>query len=79
MMLDPVLMPLTRAVVSPVAATVAIVSALLAHVPPGIDADSAIDDPTHTASFPVIVPASGSGFTVTIVLVNTVPHELLIV
>ena len=63
MMLDPLVMPLTRAVVSPVAATVAIVSALLAHVPPMVVSLTVMLMPWHT----VLGPAIGvTGFTITV-------------
>ena len=38
---------------------------LLVHVPPKVDSASVIEDPEHTLDGPEIMPASGSGFTVT--------------
>jgi hypothetical protein len=48
----------------PVVFTLAIVDALLLHVPPVPVLEKAIVEPPHTAAAPEIVPAFGNGFTV---------------
>jgi hypothetical protein len=48
----------------PVVFTLAIVDALLLHVPPGTKFEKRVVEPPHTAATPEIVPAFGNGFTV---------------
>jgi hypothetical protein len=68
-------MPLTM----PPAETVAIVVVVLLNVPPvGVD-DSVTLLPAHTSDGPVIVPATGSGVTVTFAVTVVLPHELVTV
>jgi hypothetical protein len=56
----PALAPKTKPDVNP---TLALVVALLLHVPPGAELPSNVEVPTHTDNIPVL--ASGIGFTVT--------------
>jgi hypothetical protein len=57
--------------------TVAVVLLLL-HVPPGsAAADKVMLAPVHRLEEPVIVPASGSGFTVTVAVVAALPQLLV--
>ena len=57
--------------------TVAIIPRLLLQMPPGAASASGVVLPAHTAGTPVIVPASGSGFTVTVCVAIAVPHPLV--
>ena len=59
------------------ASTVATAVVLLVHIPPDIVDVREVDDPAHTAAISERLPAAGSGFTVMVVLVNTVPQELV--
>lgn len=58
----------------PTASTVALVVLLLLHTPPGAALLSDIVDASHTAVGPVIVPANGSGLTVTAWVAVSVPQ-----
>jgi hypothetical protein len=62
-----VVLPVATAVTAPVLLlTVALAGLLDAHVPPIAASDNdKVIPPTHTADPPVMVPALGSGFTVT--------------
>jgi hypothetical protein len=57
-----VTVPDAIAVRLPVAGLIVALELLADHVPPGVPLESAIVDPTHTLSDPVIV--DGNGFTV---------------
>ena len=59
--------------------TVALAVAPLAHVPPVAVVVSAVVAPTHTVAAPVIVPALGSGSTVTACVAVAVPQLLVTV
>jgi hypothetical protein len=57
--------------------TVAIDVLLLPHVPPPVELLRVVDADKQTAFTPVIVPAFGSGFTVTIWVSVAVPQLLV--
>lgn len=61
---------------TPVESTVAWVLVAL-HVPPVPVVVSVMPEPTHTLPGPVMVPASGSGFTVILVVAATVPQPVV--
>ena len=44
------------------------------QVPPGVPSVRVIVEPIHTLSGPVMVPANGKGFTVTVVVVLMLPQ-----
>jgi hypothetical protein len=69
--------PAATAETFPVLFIVAIPVAVLLHVPPVAELESAVDDPVQTVVVPVIVPASGLGFTVMICVALAV-HPLLV-
>ena len=74
----PGLTPYTTPVVDP---TVPIVVLLLLHVPVppvAVGLVSAIVNPWQTGPAPIIAPALGDAFTVTIVVVNNEPHDALV-
>lgn len=50
---------------------------LLLHTPPGAISVNVIEDPSHTLPGPLMVPASGNGLTVIILVATAVPHELV--
>lgn len=60
-------------------ATVATVVGALLHTPPVTGSARVVVDPSHTAPAPVIVPACGSGFTVTAIEAYALPQTLLTV
>ena len=67
--------PATPPVTMPVAPTVATAGVTLLHVPPAERSVSAVVPPAgQSVSAPVIVPATGDGFTVTTVVAATVPQ-----
>jgi hypothetical protein len=61
---EPVTLPLALTAATP----------LLLQAPPPAVADNVIDDPRQKAEGPVIVPATGSGFTVIIYVATFVPQ-----
>ena len=61
----------------PEPSTVATVASLLLHEPPKAPSFNVCAAPMpHNKVLPVIVPASGNGFTKTSVVANTVPQPL---
>lgn len=72
-------MPGATPITAPVEDTVAIVAFDVPHVPPAIDADSAIVSPWQTESGPVMLPASARGCTVIATVVVAAPQELVTV
>jgi len=75
MVATPVAMPVTMPEL-PIAATPLL---LLLQDPPEVVLLKAVAAPTQTAAEPVIVPAAGNGFTVTVVVANAVPQLLVAV
>ena len=57
--------------------TLAVPGAELDHVPPDAELLSDVVAPAQTEEEPVIMPALGSGFTVTVIKVEAEPHELV--
>jgi hypothetical protein len=60
--------PAATPLTTPVLPTVAMPVALLLHVPPVVALLSVVVLPAVTVAVPVIVPADGKGFTVTVVV-----------
>jgi hypothetical protein len=73
MVAEPAVTPVT----TPAASTVATPDALLLHVPPAAASVSVTEEPAHTDEVPVMVPAAGNGFTVTVVVTVVVPQLLV--
>jgi hypothetical protein len=71
--------PAVTPVTTPPLVIVAVPSASLVHVPPGIDALNVVVAAVHTTSDPVIVAGVPAAFTVTIIVAIAVPHELVTV
>lgn len=63
----------------PLADIVATLVLLLLHAPPGTVSANVTVAPLHTPVGPDIVPASGSGFIVTVIVATAVPHVLVTV
>ncbi len=63
----------------PVEPAVATEVLVLLHTPPVIASFSVVVLPVFTDAVPVIVPALGNGFTVTIAVAATFPHPLVTV
>jgi hypothetical protein len=59
--------------------TVATPVAVLLHTPPGAISVSVVVAPGQTETVPVIIPATGSGFTVTTRVAASVPQLLVTV
>ena len=68
-------MPAVTPVTTPPATVAAVL--LLLHTPPGTLSDKVALELTHTPDAPVIVPAFGDAFTVTVFVVVASPHPLL--
>ena len=49
----------------------------LHHMPPGEASVNGVDEPTQTEEAPLMVPATGSGLTVAMVVATAVPHMLV--
>lgn len=49
----------------------------LLHTPPTVMSVSVMDEDSQTDDRPVIVPDTGSGFTVTVAVATAVPQELV--
>ena len=64
-----VVVPLATAVTLPLPSTVAAAVLVLLQVPPPAASLSAMAEPIHTADGPLMVPATGNGLTVTVVVV----------
>ena len=74
----PALTPYTTPVVEPTVPT-AVLLLLQVPVPPAADkSDNVIVKPEHTEPSPVIVPATGEAFTVTLAVVITEPHDVVL-
>jgi len=71
----PAVIPLT----TPDAFMVAMAVAALVHMPPGVASASEVVAAGHTVAVPVIVPATGRGLTVAIIVAAAVPHVLVTV
>lgn len=76
---DIVSRPGATPVTTPAVLTVAMVVLALVQVPPVTASARVPVDPTHTTDAPVMVPASGSGFTVTACIAIADPHMLVTV
>ena len=61
----------------PIVLTVATPVALLLHAPPPMLLVRGIEDPTQTFDHPDIVPVSGAGATVMVLLAIAVPQPLV--
>ena len=74
-------MPAATPVTIPVeASTDAVPAASVVQLPPASPDEDKVDvAATHTVVVPLIEPAFGAGLTVTVVLAEEVPHELLTV
>lgn len=59
--------------------TVATAVALLDHEPPGIVADMEAGEPIQIVTGPLMLPASGNGFTETVAVAMSVPQTLVTV
>ena len=69
-------MPAAIPLTIPEASTVANVASALLQVPPVAASLNDVVAAAHTVAVPVIVPASGNGFTVTIIESTAVPQLL---
>ena len=69
-----IVVPAATPVTTPVASTLPTVGAELLHTPPDAALVSAVVEPAQTVPVPVIVPATGDGFTVTTAVAATVPQ-----
>ncbi len=72
-------MPAETAVTRPVPLIVATAVAVLLHTPPPAASVSVVVPAGHSEVVPVMVPATGSGFTVTILIATAVPQLLVTV
>jgi hypothetical protein len=72
-----VAVPAAKPATTPVDDTVAIPAGVALHDPPVARSDSDVLADWHTADAPVMVPALGSGFTVTNAVLTAVPHTLV--
>ena len=70
-------MPADKPATKPVASTVAVAGMVLVHAPPVAASVNAVFAPAQTVGIPVIVPALGSGLTVTIRVAAAVPQLLV--
>ena len=66
--------PMTAPNTWPEPSTVAIEVVLLLQLPPVAPSVKEVDEPAQTAAAPLIVPADGSGLTVTICVAAAVPQ-----
>ena len=69
-------MPPERPVTTPPDVIVAIEAAPVVHEPPLAVSVNVVDVPWQIVNVPVMVPAKGSGFTLTIMVSNSVPQLL---
>ena len=74
-----VAVPAATPVTMPVLPTVATVVAVLLHAPPVVASLNPVVDPAQTIAVSVIVPADGSGLTVTTLIAAAVPQPLVTV
>jgi len=74
MMAVPLEIPVTIPLDEP---TVATARLLLLHTPPGVPSDKVLVAPTHSWAVPVIPPTTGSALTVTMLVTEDDPHEVI--
>ena len=74
-----VAVPAATPVTVPVLPTVATVVAVLLQAPPVVASLNPVVAPAQTIAVPVIVPADGSGLTVTTLVAAVVPQPLVTV
>jgi hypothetical protein len=77
MVYDMMVVPPATPVTTPVPDTVAAVGLVLLHTPPAVAFDRAVNVPAHIVPGPMMVPAFGERFTVTVCIAATDPQLLV--